>query len=121
MARPTGLEAIQYDLPVCIGRGAIVNLWFCLHVSAIFQTSSKNLLYLHDQIYRKQHYKEGKFSLKMEASLQHYHKTFDNDLVITSIQYQYHLYLYPLINGQPVDWREIFMKQSVGKCKQINF
>ena len=21
----------------------------------------------------------------------------------------------------PVDWREIFMKQSVGKCKQINF
>ena len=24
------------------------------------------------------------------------------------------------ING-PVDWREIFMKQSVGKCKQINF
>ena len=26
------------------------------------------------------------------------------------------------INGQcPVDWREISMKQSVGKCKQINF
>ena len=22
---------------------------------------------------------------------------------------------------RPVDWREIFMKQSVGKCKQINF
>ena len=21
----------------------------------------------------------------------------------------------------PVDWRKIFMKQSVGKCKQINF
>ena len=21
----------------------------------------------------------------------------------------------------PVDWREISMKQSVGKCKQINF
>ena len=21
----------------------------------------------------------------------------------------------------PDDWREIFMKQSVGKCKQINF
>ena len=21
----------------------------------------------------------------------------------------------------PADWREIFMKQSVGKCKQINF
>ena len=21
----------------------------------------------------------------------------------------------------PVDWKEIFMKQSVGKCKQINF
>ena len=21
----------------------------------------------------------------------------------------------------PVDWGEIFMKQSVGKCKQINF
>ena len=22
---------------------------------------------------------------------------------------------------RPIDWREIFMKQSVGKCKQINF
>ena len=21
----------------------------------------------------------------------------------------------------PVDWRDIFMKQSVGKCKQVNF
>ena len=25
------------------------------------------------------------------------------------------------IMQSPVDWREIFMKQSVGKCKQINF
>ena len=25
------------------------------------------------------------------------------------------------ITESPVDWREIFMKQSVGKCKQINF
>ena len=22
---------------------------------------------------------------------------------------------------RPIDWREIFMKQSEGKCKQINF
>ena len=22
---------------------------------------------------------------------------------------------------RPVDWKEIFIKQSVGKCKQINF
>ena len=25
------------------------------------------------------------------------------------------------IGQHPVDWKEIFMKQSVGKCKQINF
>ena len=25
------------------------------------------------------------------------------------------------IMQRPVDWREIFMKQSAGKCKQINF
>ena len=25
------------------------------------------------------------------------------------------------IMQSPVDWREIFMRQSVGKCKQINF
>ena len=24
------------------------------------------------------------------------------------------------LSREPVDWREIFMKQSVGKCKQIN-
>ena len=23
--------------------------------------------------------------------------------------------------SSPIDWREIIMKQSVGKCKQINF
>ena len=23
--------------------------------------------------------------------------------------------------GSPVDWKEIYMKQSVVKCKQINF
>ena len=29
---------------------------------------------------------------------------------------------FPSINGTlSIDWREIFMKQSVGKCKQINF
>ena len=29
--------------------------------------------------------------------------------------------LYTKILQCPVNWREIFMKQSVGKCKQINF
>ena len=27
----------------------------------------------------------------------------------------------PLNKKSPVEWREISMKQSVGKCKQINF
>ena len=27
----------------------------------------------------------------------------------------------PISRALPVEWREISMKQSVGKCKQINF
>ena len=34
--------------------------------------------------------------------------------------YAYH-YVFISIVKCPVDWREIFMKQSVGKWKQINF
>ena len=42
------------------------------------------------------------------------------------IQKPYQINVYKLekrlsIMQSPVDWREIFMRQSVGKCKQINF
>ena len=33
----------------------------------------------------------------------------------------FHEDFYPIDGTLPIDWREIFMKQSVGKCKQITF
>ena len=38
----------------------------------------------------------------------------------TTMLYIYYVYVLCIL-AYYVDWREIFMNQSVGKCKQINF
>ena len=47
-------------------------------------------------------------------------RVLDGEQLYTKIL-EVNLFAFACRRGDPVDWREIFMKQSVGKCKQINF
>ena len=42
-------------------------------------------------------------------------------LEVNLFAFAYRLFHDDFSPESPVDWREIFMKHSVGKCKQINF
>ena len=56
---------------------------------------------------------------------EHLYLLLGQEIVRLPIQKPYQISVYKAgkrlsIMQSPVDWREIFMKQSVGKCKQIN-